>query len=673
MTKKVRSVHSLAIQRQPMRKPVATPRGGSHRDGAVAGLLRTSFRTRYEAVVIRSLRVHGAVTVALLVALATTQPALAAGNLTLPFANPNPRITSWMDHHYPDRQSDGVMIRFDGATGYAYEGHRGIDYAVASNTPVVAADDGTIIYSEWSDSGGWGVVMDHAYDRTAYFHNNQLFVYPGQHVSRGQLIALSGSTGNSTGPHVHFEVRDLMTPWHSIDPYGWTGPGPDPWRWDMGNLWAKGTPVPFLLPLASPGGARWNSWYGNDGPPPPVSWHLRDGGHGLAGFAAQWDQDPGPGAARIQATSGSAASPGPGSHTLHLRVFDRAGTSADITYLYLYDVEAPTSALSVDRAPGSALNLHWSGHDQLAGVEDVAIEVGADALAFRPWFTQRADQASAGKTLGAVRYFGDPGTAYQFRLTVRDAARNAAPPVVLKQSVPAGAGAPSSAADRAILGPLPAQPDGAPSVLGVRQEHPSAAGALLLDADASLHGLGRDRVTPAVAPTSLAPAVDVVSLASGPLRLLADGTTWDDAGAAGQRFSIPTPVRLLAASDGTVVAVDAAGAIAGSGTSVAAALPAGTTVVDAALFPGTRSGLALDSSGAIHAFGGADAALVALPTMWTLPGQPAAMTLAGTSQAPAGLLTDASGDWQVFGSMLLLPDASFAGPAFDAMTGLPVR
>src|SRR5437667_62556 len=368
MTKKVRSVHSLAIQRQPMRKPVATPRGGSHRDGAVAGLLRTSFRTRYGAVVIRSLRVHGAVTVALLVALATTQPALAAGNLTLPFANPNPRIT----------------------------------------------------------------------------------------------------------------------PWHSIDPYGWTGPGPDPWRWDMGNLWAKGTPVPFLLPLAFPGGARWNYWYGSDGPPPPVSWHLRDGGHGLAGFAAQWDQDPGPGAARIQATSGSAAVPGPGSHTLHLRVFDRAGTSADITYLYLYDVEAPTSALTVDRAPGSALNLHWSGHDQLAGVENVAIEVGADALAFRPWFTQRADQASAGKTLGAVRYFGDPGTAYQFRLTVRDAARNAAPPVVLKQSVPAGAGAPSSAADRPILGPLPAQPDGAPSVLGVRQEHPSAAGALLLDADASL-------------------------------------------------------------------------------------------------------------------------------------------------------------------------------------------
>jgi hypothetical protein len=96
-------------------------------------------------------------------------------------------------------------------------------------------------------------------------------------------------------------------------------------------------------------------------------------------------------------------------------------------------------------------------------------------------------------------------------------------------------------------------------------------------------------------------------------------------------------------------------------------------VVDAGLFPGTHSGLALDSGGAVHSFGGADAALAVIPNSWTLPGQPAAITLAGSPQAPAGILTDSSGDWQTFGSMLLLPDASFAGPGFDPLTGLPVR
>src|SRR2546423_4309297 len=331
-----------------MGKPVATPRGGLHRDRAVPGLVRLSFRSRYGPVVTRFLRLPRDVTHAIALSLLSAQSAAAAGNLTLPFADPHPRITSWTDHHYPDRQDDGTMIRFDGARGYAYDGHRGTDFAVPSNTPVLAADEGTVIYSEWSDSGGWGVVIDHAYDRTAYFHNYQLFVYPGQHVSRGQLIALSGSTGNSTGPHLHFEVRDLLTPWHSVDPYGWTRPGKDPCRLDIGDLWTSKPPVPFLLPLAFPGGAHWNSWYGMDGLPPPVSWRLRDGGHGLAGFAARWDQDPGAAARRTLATSGSAAVPRPGAHTLHPRVFDPARTSADITYLYLYDVEPPPSALRRD-------------------------------------------------------------------------------------------------------------------------------------------------------------------------------------------------------------------------------------------------------------------------------------------------------------------------------------
>jgi len=611
----------------------------------------------------------------LAISLLSMQPAFAAGNLTLPFANPNPRITSWMDHHYPDRQADGIMIRFDGATGYAYDGHRGTDYAVPSNTPVVAADDGTVIYSEWSDSGGWGVVIDHAYDRTAYFHNNQLFVYPGQHVSRGQLIALSGSTGNSTGPHVHFEVRDLLTPWHSVDPYGWTGPGQDPWRWDMGNLWMNGRPVPFLLPLAFPGGAHWNYWYGMDGPPPPVSWHLRDGGHGLAGYAAKWDEDPGVAAPRTQATSGTASVPGPGSHTLHLRVFDRAGASADITYLYLYDVQPPTSALRVEHGSSNALNLHWSGSDDLSGVRDVGIEVGTGP-SYRPWFSQTADPAGAGTTAGtiagALRFLGTAGVEYQFRLTVRDAARNPAPPVVLNATVPSGVGPPATAADAALLGPLPSQPDGSAPVAGLRQEHPSADGALVLGNDASVGGLGGDAAPVLAAPGSVAQAVDVSRSDSGTVRLLADGSTWSDSGTAGPRYGVSSPMRLLTATDGALLVVGADGTITGA-TNVASALPAGATVVDAALFPGTHAGLTLDSTGGAHAFGGADAAVAAVPSSWTLPGQPAGIQLAGTPQAPAGIITDSSGDWESFGSLLVLPDGTFGGPVFDPTTGLPLR
>jgi hypothetical protein len=160
-------------------------------------------------------------------------------------------------------------------------------------------------------------------------------------------------------------------------------------------------------------------------------------------------------------------------------------------------------------------------------------------------------------------------------------------------------------------------------------------------------------------------------LPSGPLRLLADGTTWTSTGAAGPRFAVRSPVRLLAASDGALIAVAADGTIAGAPSN--AALPAGATVVDAALFPGTRSGFALDSAGGVHAFGGVDAAVNVTPSSWTLPDQPVAITLEGTPESPAGVLTDASGDWQIFGSLLWFTDSTFGGPAFDPATGLPVR
>jgi murein DD-endopeptidase MepM/ murein hydrolase activator NlpD len=603
----------------------------------------------------------------------TAAPAAAAGNLTLPFADPHPRITSWMDHHYPTRDQDGIMIRFDGLTGFPYDGHKGTDFAIPSNTPVVAADEGTVIYADWSDTGGWGIAIDHVYDRTAYFHNNKLFVYEGQHVSRGQLIALSGSTGNSTGPHLHFEVRDLLVPWHAVDPYGWTGPGQDPWRWDMGYLWTSAPPVPFVLPLAFFGGAAWNHWYGHDGAPPAINWQIRDGGRGLSGYAAQWDTDPGPGAARTRGIAGSAVLPGPGAHTLHLRVFDGAGQSADISYLYLYDVDPPTAHLSLGSG-STAVPVQWRGNDALSGVKEVVLEVASGTEAqFRPWLRQTIENAVAGNAKGAVRFFGEPGKDYRFRLTLLDQARNASEPDVATVSLTGSIPGLVSAADQGVLGPLPSQPGGAPAALGVAAEHPIDGGSVLLAAEGTLHGLGKGRLS-AAAPGSPSSAVDVVSLPGGMLRLLRDGSSWDLEGKAGPRFSLPNPVRLLSTAEGTLLAFDAQGSIAGpAGLTLSPPLDPNYRVVDSGLFSSGLSGLVLDSGGNFHAFGGADRALVALPTKWTLPGDPAGLLVAGTPDAPAGLLIDSTGRRQAYGSLLLLPQAAFSGPTFDPLTGLPLR
>ena len=97
--------------------------------------------------------------------------------------------------------------------------HEGIDIAVGSGTPVHAAAAGTIIYAGWMEGYGNLVVIDHGNGlSTAYGHNSSLASAVGQTVSAGQVIAYSGSTGHSTGPHVHFEVRVNGAP---VDPLGY--------------------------------------------------------------------------------------------------------------------------------------------------------------------------------------------------------------------------------------------------------------------------------------------------------------------------------------------------------------------------------------------------------------------------------------------------------------------
>ncbi len=90
----------------------------------------------------------------------------------------------------------------------ATSNHRGIDIAAPSGTDVLAADAGTVIVAGFGRSYGNYIVIDHGNGYTTlYAHNSRLCVKVNQSVTRGQVIAKVGSTGNSTGPHIHFEIK----------------------------------------------------------------------------------------------------------------------------------------------------------------------------------------------------------------------------------------------------------------------------------------------------------------------------------------------------------------------------------------------------------------------------------------------------------------------------------
>lgn len=85
--------------------------------------------------------------------------------------------------------------------------HQGIDFAAPLGTPIYAASSGRVVYSGWESGYGRSIVLEHADGRqTRYAHCSKLLVNTGQGVLKGALIAKVGSTGHSTGPHLHFEV-----------------------------------------------------------------------------------------------------------------------------------------------------------------------------------------------------------------------------------------------------------------------------------------------------------------------------------------------------------------------------------------------------------------------------------------------------------------------------------
>lgn len=204
---------------------------------------------------------------------------------TKPFLNPPYRgwtsLVSYFDHDSPNFAQDGLIITATGAQagpdaqhhrtdfpGYwnkslreyiDYDGHNGYDYDVSYQS-LYAAARGKVIFAAME----YPTMPDHGYGNmimiehrggyvTLYGHLSKILVHRGQKVKLGQKIGISGNTGHSTGPHVHFTVFHNCTP---VDPYGWSGSGPDPLESYRGEnsvyLWRRPPPV-INPPPAWPG------------------------------------------------------------------------------------------------------------------------------------------------------------------------------------------------------------------------------------------------------------------------------------------------------------------------------------------------------------------------------------------------------------------------------------
>jgi murein DD-endopeptidase MepM/ murein hydrolase activator NlpD len=156
------------------------------------------------------------------------------------------RTNSYFDHDKPWYDSDGIFVRYDGKEWTSndgigvctiavncYDGHNGYDLNLWFE-PVLSAAAGTVIRAGWydptdhSDAFGLWVAIDHGNGYvTAYGHLSSLAVYDGEKVGIQWPIGTSGTTGSSTGPHLHYSVFYLPN-WYATDPFGWSGNYPDP-------------------------------------------------------------------------------------------------------------------------------------------------------------------------------------------------------------------------------------------------------------------------------------------------------------------------------------------------------------------------------------------------------------------------------------------------------------
>ncbi|HOO70379.1 MAG TPA: M23 family metallopeptidase [Spirochaetota bacterium] len=96
--------------------------------------------------------------------------------------------------------------------------HGAIDLPANKGTPIVAARDGRVVYAQYDPGYGKLICLEHRdYYFTKYSHNSEVFVKKGDFVKKGQIIGLVGSTGHSTGNHLHFEIRFKDIPLNPMD------------------------------------------------------------------------------------------------------------------------------------------------------------------------------------------------------------------------------------------------------------------------------------------------------------------------------------------------------------------------------------------------------------------------------------------------------------------------
>jgi murein DD-endopeptidase MepM/ murein hydrolase activator NlpD len=158
----------------------------------------------------------------------TAMPTMRTGTFSYPTSQPSAFVNNGLNEPtleliYPLATPARITSRF-GYRTHPLTGkrrfHSGIDIGAPSGAPVVAAGSGTIVSAGWNGGYGKAIVIQHnGIQQTLYGHLSEVSVSAGQVVEKGTIIGLVGSTGNSSGPHLHFESRmSTADRWVAVDP-----------------------------------------------------------------------------------------------------------------------------------------------------------------------------------------------------------------------------------------------------------------------------------------------------------------------------------------------------------------------------------------------------------------------------------------------------------------------